>query len=1165
MLKEAFIVMIVLVSSMSLINIVASSSYGQSPVPVHDGWAGYSGNETIYLSKGIKANAPYLIPEESTYGIQNNTSLHPYIDGNQRCRNGVVLTFGNGVYSSSGISPTQEHYDVKNGQLKIDFGVSVTSASNQSGLYKNQYPNCWRICGVVADSVSTEVAGLSMVSGNELNSYMSGINISAPATLSTNQTIIAKLLLAGLSIVPIIGYATVPLSIACAFATTSKSPSESFNGANSTMGINQTVKLLSGNCPVIINTTGPDNQWTAKFGHNVVEASVGQCVAINASDFGKSGDLILSAHDTLGCILPTVYGFGAYAVTGGASTTLSIPMVPAYTICGMVENNGDPAPNQKIMLSQTDAAGQSVNFCISSDQAGQFRFFAQPGDSYQIREVTVTGLSQSTISTGTLTGEGGSYYTLNVNMTSISGYVNDPGAFVELTNQAGAVLETTTANAYGGYTFNGIADTGTYNIGAYYQGRSGGTSVDVMSVGNGQVIVPQGVRYTIPVTIYNNQSLSTPGPFDQEVTVDSSLYSFYEASDLQNVIWFLANGSLIPSWIQSGDSSQSSSTVYWLKLPFSLQSYPYIHSSAHIYMGFAAPGTNEFLSSYEGVAPQLTSPYAEYDNGKTVFEMYDNFAGTSLSSLWNLRNNGINTVSIDNHLYMNSQYDMASAGISSVNPIPGPAIAEAYVSQYTYNAGGPSYRAIAESNSNVFTQLNYGGFAYGDGYAVMSADSDGPHPVLSISDANGTGESLGTSVASFPGIVGISWASNGSEYSYYNGAPDLTGSNSLNSYPGYFYVSLGLGTGGAGAGSMTWQWVRVRQLPPNNVMPSVTYGTVSSTGFSGYSYGYTALKINIPAPDGSVLFSANNLPPDNTWTLDFGGKDYSVETTISLSEPYGTYYYSITPPSGYSANPSSGSVTIGSTEQTVDIGFTQNTPPPSSSYTIRFSESGLPSGTQWAVSLGRQEETSTSSSMDFSKSSGSYSYTVYAASSGSSIYSPVPSSGTVDVTGNVNIGVTYSTNSGGGGGGGCILNGTLVSVSRNRYVPVQDLSVGDRVLSYDPITGKFINNRITTINVTEVHSILSIDYGLLYVSGLTDQPIYVLMPNGTAQWIMVGNLTTSDYILDPQMGIWVPVFSLQIDYGNYTVYDLHGEKMFYQSGYMRFTYMANGLLLDRKI
>ncbi len=149
-------------------------------------------------------------------------------------------------------------------------------------------------------------------------------------------------------------------------------------------------------------------------------------------------------------------------------------------------------------------------------------------------------------------------------------------------------------------------------------------------------------------------------------------------------------------------------------------------------------------------------------------------------------------------------------------------------------------------------------------------------------------------------------------------------------------------------------------------------------------------------------------------------------------------------------------------------------------------------------------------------------------------------------------------------GGGCILNGTLVSVTKGNSIPVQDLKVGENILSYDPLTNSLFQNKVISINVTVASSILDLNHGLLYVSGMKDQPIYTLLPNGTAEWIMVGSLTALDKVLDPLNGTWIQINSIQALSGNFTVFDIVGQKMFNQSGHMRFTYLANEILLDAK-
>ncbi len=155
--------------------------------------------------------------------------------------------------------------------------------------------------------------------------------------------------------------------------------------------------------------------------------------------------------------------------------------------------------------------------------------------------------------------------------------------------------------------------------------------------------------------------------------------------------------------------------------------------------------------------------------------------------------------------------------------------------------------------------------------------------------------------------------------------------------------------------------------------------------------------------------------------------------------------------------------------------------------------------------------------------------------------------------------------SSGGSGGGCVQNGTMVSISRTQSVPVQDLRVGEHILSYNTVDNKLVQEKVSSINITNVTSIININNGLLYVSGAHDQPIFVKLSNGSEQWIMVGYLNTTDHIFDPLDNTWVQVTSIHVLHGNYTVYDLYGTKIFYEDGYLRSNYIANGILLDQKL
>ena len=78
------------------------------------------------------------------------------------------------------------------------------------------------------------------------------------------------------------------------------------------------------------------------------------------------------------------------------------------------------------------------------------------------------------------------------------------------------------------------------------------------------------------------------------------------------------------------------------------------------------------------------------------------------------------------------------------------------------------------------------------------------------------------------------------------------------------------------------------------------------------------------------------------------------------------------------------------------------TAPPT--YTVTLTESGLPSGTSWSATLNGELESSTTSSIAFTVTAGSYAYLV----PGISGYTVFPNSGTISVSANYMIPVTFS-------------------------------------------------------------------------------------------------------------------------------------------------------------
>ncbi len=139
-----------------------------------------------------------------------------------------------------------------------------------------------------------------------------------------------------------------------------------------------------------------------------------------------------------------------------------------------------------------------------------------------------------------------------------------------------------------------------------------------------------------------------------------------------------------------------------------------------------------------------------------------------------------------------------------------------------------------------------------------------------------------------------------------------------------------------------------------------------------------------------VTFTETGLPSGTSWsvTLDRASNSSST-TTITFSAPNGTYSYAVGSVSGYTASPSSDSVTVNGTPVHVAISFSV------AKYAVTFTETGLPSGTSWSVTLGGATQNSAADTITFMEPNGTYPFSVGPAAG----YAVSPSSGNVSVSG----------------------------------------------------------------------------------------------------------------------------------------------------------------------
>lgn len=403
---------------------------------------------------------------------------------------------------------------------------------------------------------------------------------------------------------------------------------------------------------------------------------------------------------------------------------------------------------------------------------------------------------------------------------------------------------------------------------------------------------PAGIITTVPITITNTQGVATASPFQQKLELNVSNYTAYlNTGTLQNVEFSYSNGTLVPSWLESYSNGTA---IYWLKLSRGLSA----DSSTTIYLDIANQSTNLFNAAATGEAPQLSPTYAEYDNGANIFTNYWNFNGDSLSGFQTGGSPGCcgyGGVSADNGLTLSSYAPLqtSSTYLQTDSAIRFPAAIDidlaAFSVSSSFSAGG-SY------------DLFIGNYIYGD-YIGTTTE------VLTLNNGAQLTFSAGNTVTSNSTYAGM-----GGEYTL-TGTPSLEWDYPAGALYNYTYnwnnnhaigtvywngtgvsltnYTIGLSEsafvqcpyciGYSSGVSEDVQWLRVRAVPPNGVMPSVTTGQPEN-GTSLYN----------------VTFKETGLPTGITWNVILNGTvvlngtgNGSAGNTIAFHIANGTYPFSM--------------------------------------------------------------------------------------------------------------------------------------------------------------------------------------------------------------------------------------------------------------------------------
>jgi len=184
------------------------------------------------------------------------------------------------------------------------------------------------------------------------------------------------------------------------------------------------------------------------------------------------------------------------------------------------------------------------------------------------------------------------------------------------------------------------------------------------------------------------------------------------------------------------------------------------------------------------------------------------------------------------------------------------------------------------------------------------------------------------------------------------------------------------------------------------VVPGGWSYTGTSTSFTVHGASVSVgLAFALTKGYRTLTFKEKGLPSGTTWSVTLNAttpSDYylnatesSKGTSIVFAVTAGHYTFKVNNVVGYASSPKSGSETIVKGNAKVSVKFTALT------YTVTFTETGLTAGAKWSVKVGKKTVSTTGTSLTFTLSNGTYSFSVKAPK-GTTAH---PASGTFTVAG----------------------------------------------------------------------------------------------------------------------------------------------------------------------
>ncbi len=140
----------------------------------------------------------------------------------------------------------------------------------------------------------------------------------------------------------------------------------------------------------------------------------------------------------------------------------------------------------------------------------------------------------------------------------------------------------------------------------------------------------------------------------------------------------------------------------------------------------------------------------------------------------------------------------------------------------------------------------------------------------------------------------------------------------------------------------------------------------------------------------SIVYTETGLPAETNWSFTLNGTTETTNTTsVSFVLPNGSYAFKVGYVAGYSTAHETGTQVVDGANLSLAVPFTRVT------YAVVFTESGLPSGSLWSLTVNAQSPSSKTTTITVQLPNGTFPYTLHAIAG----YAPVSPSGSVTVNG----------------------------------------------------------------------------------------------------------------------------------------------------------------------